>query len=207
MLSIYLTGADLKNVLELDASIQPLMPSAQLFMSGVEYSFNRYRMIFNKVDYAMLRNDDGTLTEIEDDKLYHVVAGSYMGQMLGSVEETSMGIISITPRDENGNPIVGNDIFNYAVKDENGNPVKEWYAIASYLRDMGGEMDEQYASPDGRKVIYSSLNPVKLLRNANMFTYIALALIVILSGVIVLIVLTVVKKIKKKKQKRAAAAS
>ena len=207
LLSIYLTGADLKNVLELDASIQPLMPSAQLFMSGVEYSFNRYRMIFNKVDYAMLRNDDGTLTEIEDDKLYHVVAGSYMGQMLGSVEETSMGIISITPRDENGNPIVGNDIFNYAVKDENGNPVKEWYAIASYLRDMGGEMDGQYASPDGRKVIYSSLNPVKLLRNANMFTYIALALIVILSGVIVLIVLTVVKKIKKKKQKCEAAAS
>ena len=207
LLSIYLTGADLKNVLELDASIQPLMPSAQLFMSGVEYSFNRYRMIFNKVDYAMLREGGGVLAEIKDDQLYHVVAGSYMGQMLGSVEETSMGIISITPRDENGNPIVGNDIFNYAVKDENGNPVKEWYAIASYLRDMGGEMDEQYASPDGRKVIYSSLNPVKLLRNANMFTYIALALIVILSGVIVLIVLTVVKKIKKKKQKRAAAAS
>ena len=207
LLSIYLTGADLKNVLELDASIQPLMPSAQLFMSGVEYSFNRYRMIFNKVDYAMLREGGGTLAEIKDDQLYHVVAGSYMGQMLGSVEETSMGIISITPRDENGNPIVGNDIFNYAVKDENGNPVKEWYAIASYLRDMGGEMDGQYASPDGRKIVYSSLNPVKLLRNANMFTYIALALIVILLGVIVLIVLTVVKKIKKKKQKREAAAS
>lgn len=201
LLSIYLTGADLKNVLELDASIQPLMPSAQLFMSGVEYSFNRYRMIFNKVDYAMLREGGGVLAEIKDDQLYHVVAGSYMGQMLGSVEETSMGIISITPRDENGNPIVGNDIFNYAVKDENGNPVKEWYAIASYLRDMGGEMDGQYAETDGRKVIYSSLNPVKLLRNANMFTYIALALIVILSGVIVLIVLTIVKKIKKKKQK------
>ncbi len=200
LLSIYLTGADLKNVLELDASIQPLMPSAQLFMSGVEYSFNRYRMIFNKVDYAMLRGDGGTLTEIEDDKLYHVVAGSYMGQMLGSVEETSMGIISITPRDENGNPIVGNDIFNYAVKDANGNPVKEWYAIASYLRDMDGEMDEKYATPDGRKIVYSSLNPVKLLRNANMFTYIALALIAVMTALIVWAVWAIVKKIKKKKE-------
>ena len=206
LLSIYLTGADLRNVIELDASLQPLMPSAQLFMSGVEYSFNRYRMIFNKVDYAMLRNDDGTLTEIEDDKLYHVVAGSYMGQMLGSVEETSMGIISITPRDENGNPIVGNDIFNYAVKDENGNPVKEWYAIASYLKEMDGEMDENYASPDGRKLVYSSLNPVKLLRGANMFTYIALALIAVITAGIALAVWAIVKKVRKKKRARAASA-
>ena len=204
LLSIYLTGADLKNAIELDASLQPLMPSAQLFMSGVEYSFNRYRMIFNKVDYAMLRNDDGTLTEIEDDKLYHVVAGSYMGQMLGSVEETSMGIIKITPRDENGNPIVGNDIFNYAVKDENGNPVKEWYAIASYLKGMGGEMDERYASPDGRKIVYSSLNPIKLLRGANIFTYIALALIALVITGVVFTVHAIVKTIKKKRAKRNA---
>lgn len=207
LLSIYLTGADLKNVLELDASIQPLMPSAQLFMSGVEYSFNRYRMIFNKVDYAMLRENDGTLAEIEDDKLYHVVAGSYMGQMLGSVEETSMGIISITPRDENGNPIIGNDIFHYAVKDGEGNPLKEWYAIASYLREMGGEMDENYAEPDGRKIVYSSLNPVKLLRNANMFTYIALLLIVLLVAAVCLIVWGIVKKIKKRQRAKAQKAS
>jgi len=204
LLSIYLTGADLKNVIELDASLQPLMPSAQLFMSGVEYSFNRYRMIFNKVDYAMLRNDDGTFTAIEDDQLYHVVAGSYMGQMLGSVEETSMGIIRITPRDENGNPIIGNDIFNYAVKDENGNPVKEWYAIASYLKEMKGEMDEKYAFPDGRKLVYSSLNPVKLLRGANMFTYIALALIAVIIAALVFAVWAIVKKAKKKKYTRSA---
>ena len=204
LLSIYLTGADLKNAIELDASLQPLMPSAQLFMSGVEYSFNRYRMIFNKVDYAMLRNADGTLTEIEDDKLYHVVAGSYMGQMLGSVEETSMGLIRITPRDENGNPIVGNDIFNYAVKDENGNPVKEWYAIASYLKDMDGEMDEKYASPDGRKLVYSSLNPVKLLRGANVYTYVALSLIVVTTAAIALVVWTIVKKVQKKKRAQTA---
>lgn len=49
LIGIYLTGKDLKNAIELDASIQPLMTSAQLFMSGVEYSFNTYRMIFNKV--------------------------------------------------------------------------------------------------------------------------------------------------------------
>ena len=128
----------------------------------------------------MLRNDDGSLTEIEDDKLYCVVAGMYMGQMLGSVEKTSFGLLKITPKDVNGNPIATEDLVNHVVKDENGNPIKEWYAIASYLDEMGDEMDEQYAETDGRKVVYSSLNPIKLLRNANHFTYILLAVIVVL---------------------------
>jgi hypothetical protein len=172
-------------------------------MSGAEYSFNTNRMIFNKVDYAMLRNDDGTLSEIQDDQLYHVVAGMYMGQMLGSVEETSMGLLSITPRDENGNPIEAKDLVNYVVKDENGNPVKEWYAIATYLDAMDGEMDSRYEKPDGRKVVYSSLNPVKLLRNANIFTYMVLALILVLAALITLVTVKIVKKIRKKKKMTA----
>ena len=198
LIAIYVTGKDLKNAIELDASVQPLMNSAQLFMSGVEYSFNRNRMIFNKVDYAMLKNDDGTLTEIQDDKLYYIVAGMYMGQMLGSAEETSMGILTITPRDEQGNPIAVEDLVNYVVKDENGNPVKEWYAIATYLDGMGGEMDPRYETPDGRKQVYASLSPVSLLRNANIFTYAVLAVAMILLAVILLVVVKIIKQVRKK---------
>ncbi|MBE6586093.1 MAG: bifunctional metallophosphatase/5'-nucleotidase [Ruminococcaceae bacterium] len=207
LIGIYLTGKDLKNAIELDASVQPLMTSAQLFMSGVEYSFNTYRMIFNKVDYAMLQNEDGTLSKIENDKLYFVVAGMYMGQMLGSVEETSMGILSVTPRDEHGNPIAVSELVNYVVKDENGNPLKEWYAIADYLDSMEGDLDSRYAQTDGRKVVYASLNPIKLLRNANIFTYIVLVLILVLIAAIVLIVRAVVRKRRKKKQAAVSAAA
>ena len=198
LIAIYITGKDLKNAIELDASVQPLMTSAQLFMSGVRYSFNTNRMIFNKVDFAMLQNDDGTLSEIEDDKLYHIVAGMYMGQMLGSAEETSMGILTITPRDEKGNPIAVEDLVKYVVKDENGNPVKEWYAIASYLDNMEEKMDSRYKKPDGRKVVYASLNPVKLLRNANKFTYIAVVLIIFLIAIIVFVIFKISKRVKKK---------
>ncbi len=201
LVGIYLTGKDIKNAIELDASIQPLMSTAQLFMSGVEYSFNKYRMIFNKVDYAKFRADDGTLTDIENDKLYFVVAGMYMGQMLGSVEETSMGILSITPRDEQGNPITSDKLVDYVVKDEKGNPLKEWYAIADYLCSMDGEMDNRYATTDGRKIVYKSLNPVKLLTNANIFTYIILIAFAVVIAVAVLVVCLIKRKISKK-QKR-----
>ena len=199
LIGIYLTGKDLKNAIELDASVQPIMSTAQLFMSGVEYSFNKNRMIFNKVDYAAFRNDDGTTSPIEDDKLYFVVAGMYMGQMLGSAEESSMGILTITPRDEAGNPISTDNLVNYVIKDENGNPLKEWYAISDYLAAMGGEMDSRYSGVDGRKVVYSSLNPVKLVRNANVFTYIAVALIVIVITSAALIVRLIVVRRRRKR--------
>ena len=202
LIAVYVTGTDLKNALEVDASVQPLMRSAQLFFSGVEYSFNTNRMIFNKVDYAMLRRNDGTLEAIENDKLYCVVTGMYAGQMLGSVESTSMGLIAITPRDSEGNPLTADQLVEHVIKDENGNPVKEWYAIASYLQNMGGEMDAKYSETDGRKVVYSSLNPIKLLRNANKFTYILIAVVVVLIAAIVLIVVAIVKKVKKNKAKK-----
>ena len=201
LLSIWVTGTDLMSILEVDASVTPLMNSAQLFSSGVEYSFNTNRMIFNKVDYAMLRKNDGSLEAIDPEKLYHVVCGTYMGQMLGNVEETSFGLISITPRLADGTPLDMSKLFDYVVRDENGNPVKEWYAISAYLEQMGGEMDARYADVDGRKVVYASWNPVSLLKNANKFTYILLGVIALLVLVLVLITRAVVRRIRRRRNK------
>ena len=204
LLSIWVTGSDLMNILEVDASITPLMTSAQLFSSGMEYSFNTNRMIFNKVDYAMLRKNDGSLEAVDPDKLYHVVCGTYMGQMLGNVEATSYGLLTITPRNPDGTPIDMTKLFDYVVRDENGVPVKEWYAISAYLDQMGDEMDARYAKPDGRKVVYQSWNPISLLKNANKFTWILLAVIALLILIVVLItkgVIRLIRRIKNRKRK------
>lgn len=198
LVEVWLTGKDLKCALEVDASVYPLMHSAQLFYSGVEYSFNTNRMIFNKIDYAMLRRDDGTLEAIEDDKLYSVACGMYMAQMLGSVEQTSMGLLSIVPRDRAGNPLDTSRLVDHVIRYDNGAAVKEWHAIATYLQDMGEFMSGQYAGPDGRKLVYSSLNPASLLRNANHFTWITLAVILVL----ILLTVVVIRAVRRKKQKQ-----
>ncbi len=200
LIKVYLTGKDLKNALEVDASVQPIMDNAQLFCSGVEYSFNTNRMIFNKVDYSALRRNDGSLEKIDDEKLYSVVTGMYVGQMLGAVKDKSFGLLEIVPRDEDGNPLEADELVNYVIKDKNGNPVKEWYAIASYLKAMGGDMDEKYESPDGRKVVYSSLNPVKLIKNANKFTYIVITVGLVI-GLAAATGVILIKKRKKRKNK------
>lgn len=189
LISVYLTGKDLKNAIEVDASVPPLMSAAQLFYSGVGYSFNTNRMIFDKVDYAVLMREGGITEPIVDDQLYHVVTGLYIGQMLGAVEDTSFGILTVTPRDAQGNPIDISQLEDYILHDDEGNEVKEWYAIASYLQSMGGEMDQKYGQTDGRKLVYSSWNPVSLLKNAGLPTSLAILALVI---VVVLLVLMVV---------------
>ena len=194
LVSVYLDGKDLKTVLEIDASVSPLMTAARLYCSGVEYTFNTSRMIFNKVTDSALRRADGTLEPIEDGRLYRVVTGLYCGQMLGEVEDTSYGLLSVTPRTADGTPIDMARLEDYIVHDSQGNEVKEWYAIASYLEQMGGEMDSRYAAPDGRKTVYASLNPVELLKSPNKFTVIALAVILVVLAVLVLVVRLIVRR-------------
>lgn len=188
LVGVYLTGKDLKTVMEIDASVAPLMGAANLYCSGLEYAFNTSRMIFNKVTDSGLRRADGSVEKIEDDQLYHVVTGLYCGQMLGAVESTSFGLLSVTAREKDGTPIDMALLENYIIHDADGKEVKEWYAIAAYLESMGGVMDEAYSRTDGRKTVYSSLNPVKMLKNPNAFTFAALGLILV---VILLVVLAV----------------
>ena len=94
LLSVYLTGKELKTACEVDASVAPLMRPAQLYMSGLTYTFNPHRIIFNKVTDAALLKPDGSREEIEDDKLYRVAAGLYSAQMLSIVGENLWTAVS-----------------------------------------------------------------------------------------------------------------
>lgn len=197
LLSVYLTGKDLKNAFEVDASVVPLMSSAQLYFSGASFTFNPNRMIFNKVTDCVLVREDGTREEIKDDELYRVVTGLYCGQMLGLVNSQSYGILEVTPRDENGEPIT--DLESRIIHNADGKEVKEWYAVASYLEAMG-TVSEDYGDVQGRKIIDNSKNPVALLKNANWVTMVVLAVVLVVILLVVLIVRAVVRKTKKNKK-------
>lgn len=54
LVAVYLTGAELRDALEVDASVTPIMPAAQLYCAGVRYGFNTHRMFFNRVTDALL---------------------------------------------------------------------------------------------------------------------------------------------------------
>ena len=194
LVSCYLTGKELRAVLEVDASVTPLMPEAQLYLSGIQYSFNTHRMFFNRVTEAELEeplfaNEFGAqgLAQLENDKLYRVVSGMYCAQMLSTVKEQSFGLLSIVPKDENGQEIT--DFSQRILRDASGGEIKEWYALAAYLRSFGEDgIPQQYASADGRKEVSHSWNPIELVKHPNWISLAAwLVLALVLAGVVLLV--------------------
>ena len=178
LVAVYLTGEELRAVAEVDASVTPIMPAAQLYIGGMEYSFNTNRMFFNRVLTARLYPTtfpDGTQTgaeeEIEDDRLYRIVTGMYSAQMLGTVKEKSMGLLSLEPKKADGSPVTDfNDCILY---DRDGNEIKEWYALAAYLQSFGNDGIQSYASEagDGRKTVTRNRDIGLLLQNWNWITW------------------------------------
>ena len=197
LVSCYLTGKELKAVAELDASVTPIMPAAQLYMAGMNYSFNTHRMFFNRVTEAQLFNG-AVDSQIENDKLYRVVSGMYSAQMLGTVKDKSLGLLSIVPKDEAGQPIT--DFSTRVLRDKNGNELKEWYALAAYLQSFRTDgLPDTYAHSDGRKDVSHSLNPIELLKNPNWITLVTL---LVLAVVIALAVFLVRRLISRRRRRR-----
>ena len=119
------------------------------------------------------------------------MTGLYSGQMLGTVNGKSFGILGITPRDEQGEPIT--DLEAYIIQNEDGTEVKEWYALASYLQSMG-TVDQRYSAPEGRKNVAPSWNPVDLLAHPNGFALIVYGVVLLLVAVVVLVVVLICRR-------------
>ena len=108
--------------------------------------------------------------------------------MLSIVKDQSHGLLSIEPKDKDGNVIT--DFTEHIVKDRDGQELKEWYALASYIDSFeGNSVPDYYSTTHNRKVVDNSLNPVKLLKQPNhiaiMLTAIVLIPVVIIVGIIV----------------------
>lgn len=156
LVSAYLTGKELKTVCEVDASLFPIMCTAQLHISGLKYEINPKRIIFRKVKQVRVEKEDGVLEELNKKKLYRVIVGLYSAQMLSYVGKKSFGILSITPKTKGGVPIT--KFEDHIIKDDKGGEIKEWIAIAEYLKsfekvDGVPKIPEYYDKIQGRKVV------------------------------------------------------
>ncbi len=205
LLSVYVTGEELKLIAEIDASISDLMTTARLYNAGLQFAFNPNRMILNRVTDCYLINNDGSREEIVDDKLYRIVSDMYSGQMLGGVTDLSFGLLSIELKHADGTPV---ERLEDAIIYVEGEELKAWTAIASYMdsfEDTDGDgisnIPDYYEGKQGRKVIEDSKNMIDLIKNPNkyagmIFTVIAVVLVLLVA--IVMVIKKVIYKVKRK---------
>lgn len=206
LISIYLTGAELKTAAEIDASISDLMTTARLYTDGLYWHYNPNRMILNRVTDVYLCDGNEERVELEDDKLYRVVTDFYTSQMLGGVTDLSYGLLSIVPKDAEGNPI---EDYTEAVIHVDGKELKAWEAIAQYMSsfedtdgDGIGNVPEKYGTLEGRKVVEDSKKIGDLLKNPNKFFFMIIGVVVVLIVILILLILLIRKIVRMIKQKR-----
>lgn len=206
LISVYLTGREIRTAAEIDASVSDFMTTARLYCSGLNFTYNPHRLLLNKVTDVCLEND-GQRVALEDDKLYRIVADLYSGQMLSAVTDMSYGILAIVPKYADGTPITD---FEDAIITENGRELKAWDSIARYMAsfaDTDGDgianVPAYYSTTHGRKLVDTSRSPLALLKNPNKFTAVYAGLLAVAVLLIVLVVL-LIRRLVKKARRRAA---
>ena len=206
LISVYLTGREIRTAAEIDASVSDFMTTARLYCSGLNFTYNPHRLLLNRVTDVCLE-DDGQRVALEDDKLYRIVADLYSGQMLSAVTDMSYGILAIVPKYADGTPITD---FEDVIITENGRELKAWDSIARYMAsfaDTDGDgianVPAYYSTTHGRKLVDTSRSPLALLKNPNKFTAVYAGLLAAAVLLIVLVVLLIRKLVKKARRRTA----
>lgn len=197
---VYLTGKELKAAAEIDASVSDLMPVARLYTSGLTYSYNANRLFLNRAVDVELQLHSGEQLKLDDHQLYSVAGDLYTCQMLGSIEEKTLGLLKIQPKDKDGNLITD---FTEHIVYHNNREVKAWYALASYMESFhNGQVPESYGHKTGRKTEIDSKSIYQLTRQPNHVAWIALTVLLVFAGVITIVVVLTRKKIRKRQKQQ-----
>lgn len=192
LVSVYLTGKELKLVAEIDATVSDLMQPARLYMSGLNYTYNPNRMLMNRAYDIYLEDEKGEPADIENGKLYRVCADLYSAQMLATVNSMSHGILSLVPKDKDGHAI--DDFEQHIIHNSDGSELKEWYALASYIDSFKKDkFPKQYKNAGVRKVQDNKAGVISFLKKPNKFMIIIMSALVLVLAVLLLIITLIVK--------------
>jgi 5'-nucleotidase/UDP-sugar diphosphatase len=177
---VYLTGSEVKSVLEA-MQLAPKMSSGNYpFWSGVKYKYNPRRILLDQVYEVSLGNDKDGYTPIDlsknNKKLYSLTTNNYVLEFFGIISKATFGLLKVVPKDELGRPVEDLNsllIDGYPLK-PGLQEMKEWTGLIEYASsfpDLNGngipDVPDYYreAHLAGEKT--PSLNPSKLWGNGN----------------------------------------
>jgi 5'-nucleotidase len=202
LISSYFYASEIKKALEVLTSIYPRKGSSYfLQVSGLKFTYNPRRVIFDRVTDIWLGNEEEgylPLDYSESNKtLYRITTNIYNAAFLKIVGKYTYRVLNIIPKDLNGNPI--DDLTSARVDADKSQPaiqeLKEWIGVMEYIRsfpDLNGDgvpdVPEKYRGKLGRIIARASWNPVSLLSKGTMVTWGAFSMVVVCLLLLALIV-------------------
>jgi 5'-nucleotidase len=157
---LYITGRELKSVLEILQIAGKSDPENYCYYSGIRVDFNPDKGLFKKIRKIEIIHPDGNTVNVDFSKknksLYSVTADSYMLEFLGIIKKMSYGLINVVPKDEAGNKVTDMKtiVIDMDEKRDGTQEGKEWLALVEFLSSMSDtngdgipDIDKRYAAP------------------------------------------------------------
>ncbi|TAL39481.1 MAG: bifunctional metallophosphatase/5'-nucleotidase [Spirochaetes bacterium] len=208
LVTIYVYASEIKKALEVLTSIYPMKGNDYfLQLSGVKFTYNPHRVIFDRVTEIWLGSEEEGFKELDyssgNTQLYRIAANIYDTTFLKVVGDYTFHFLDIVPKDRKGQTVTS--LVDQRVDADKNKPgiqeLKEWVGVMDFIRsfkdtDNDGTPDipAKYAKSQGRIVKQPSWNPVSLLSRGTKLTWIAFAAFIVFIALIALVVRIVRKK-------------
>lgn len=205
LVTTYLTGRELYDLAEVDASVSQIMGGTDLHPAGGGWAYKTNRLILSRVNDVWVYDEAGGRTAPEPDKLYRVVADMYSAKMLGTVKNKSFGLLSLVPKDKNGNEVT--DFDTAIIRKEDGSELKAWEALAGYLYAIGGGdgtgvIPAVYQQEQVNIERGTAKTPGEFFVHAGRIWYVIGGVLLALIALIVLLVHWMVRRIRRRRRRR-----
>ena len=177
---IYLTGRDIKNLLEAMMLAPKMSSSNYPFWSGLKYKYNPRRILLDQVYEVSIGTEESGYEVIDlskdNKKLYSLTTNNYVLEFVGIISEATFGLLKVVPKDELGRPV--DDVKTQVIDGKPLTPglqeIKEWAAVVGYVSnfpDVNGneipDIPDYYRTPHLAGEKTPSLTPSDLFRNGN----------------------------------------
>jgi len=139
---IYVTGKELKSVLEILQMASKSKPENYCYYSGIRVEYDPKGGLLNKIRKIEVVGKAGNNREVDFSKknktLYAVAANSYMLEFVGIIKKMSFGLINVVPKDAAGLPVsdMKSTIIDLDPVRDGLQEGKEWRALMEYLSAM-----------------------------------------------------------------------
>jgi len=139
---IYVTGKELKNVLEVLQMASKSVPANYCYYSGIRVEYDPKGGLLNKIRKIEINDRTGKTREVDFSKknktLYSVAANSYMLEFVGIIKKMSFGLINVAPKDATGTIITDmkGAVIDMDETKEGLQEGKEWLALMEFLSSM-----------------------------------------------------------------------
>ena len=209
LIRVYFTPREIRQILEVLLLAYQMRDSDSYYprVSGVKFTYNPWRMPFDRVSRIWLGDAERGYRELDPDApgLISLGATSYVGSFTWLIPELTYGLFEVVPKDADGRPLAQ---IRDAVLDRDPDApgiqeYKEWQAFLDHVaalpaRDAQGLalLTDQGAAAEPRMLRVASLAPAELFRHAGWLQWTATLLCGVLLWLVGWLILRVLRAVR-----------